>query len=194
MPLDFDLPSSNADIDFSSASFRDKAKTQIIDTILDKNGCIKDMVANGSTLEVVYIQRHRHSCTVAIKVTPDIRKFIIDSCNSKLYVFSCRCKVEDRYYIKQCFHCQQFGHMANNCPDKERSPVCMYCCGDHRSSNCPSKSIFTQHKCSNCLKSDDPNISAKASTHNSGSYLCPVATAIVTRIQKRTQLSVSKNE
>ena len=126
VPLDFEIPP-----DFSSNTtgidFRDAVKTQLLESILDKNETVRFLVEKGSTIEVIYVQKHKTSCTVALKVSPELRHHIINSCNSKIYVFSARCRVADRYFYKQCFHCQCFGHVSSDCPGKNDPPVCMYC-------------------------------------------------------------------
>ena len=45
----------------------------------------------------------------------------------------------------QCFNCQQYGHVALNCSQKE-TPVCLKCSGEHRVDECQSNVI----KCANC--------------------------------------------
>ena len=189
VPLDFEKDETNS----SAIEVRDAAKLQIRETIIQKNAGVKSLVEKGSKLEVVFLQKHKNSSTIAIKVSPDIRSHIIKNCSSKLYLFSSRCRVADRFYYKQCYHCQNFGHESKSCPHKENSPVCLYCSDEHRSSTCPHKHNINLHKCSNCLRSQSPEIQRHATSHNASNPECPMALAVIRRIQNRTQMSVSKN-
>jgi hypothetical protein len=45
----------------------------------------------------------------------------------------------------QCFNCQQYGHVALKCLQKE-NPVCLKCSGEHRVDECDSQEI----RCANC--------------------------------------------
>ena len=49
--------------------------------------------------------------------------------------------VTDRFHVIQCYHCQEFGHMANSryCKDKDKDPTCFYCGGSHTSRDCMNK-------------------------------------------------------
>ena len=58
----------------------------------------------------------------------------------------------------QCFNCQQFNHVASNCPTKE-NPVCLKCGGQHSVQMCLSDEV----KCANCEEQ-----------HTSSYKLCPV--------------------
>ena len=188
VPMDFDLPPGTTDL--SGANLRDSIKEQLVNTIISKNDSVKSMIDNhGATLEVIYVQKHRHSCTAAVKVSPNLREHIFNKCQGKLYIFSTRCNVEDRFYYQQCYHCQALGHTANRCPSKSEAPVCMYCSGRHRSSACTDKSNFSRHCCSNCLKSSDPVIKLNARSHNASSRMCPLALSFMSDIRSRTQLT-----
>jgi hypothetical protein len=70
-------------------------------------------------------------------------------------------KVEE--YIKpirplQCFNCQQFDHIASNCPIKD-TPICIKCGGSHKAEACNSSEL----KCVNCHQD-----------HTSIYKLCPI--------------------
>ena len=58
--------------------------------------------------------------TVGIKVSPVIRKYLIEQ--GYIYIGETRCKVVDRIDLKQCFKCQRVGHISSQC---KSSTVCM---------------------------------------------------------------------
>ena len=187
IPLDFDLPSSVTEL--SAVEYRDCVKDQLIKTIQEKNDSVKSLIDNQKAiLEVIFVQKHKNSCTAALKVSPNMREHIVDICQGKLFVFSARCNVEDRFFYKQCFHCQALGHTSKDCPDSQADPVCMYCSGHHRSSTCPVKHDQKKHSCSNCNKSTDSSIFLNATSHNAASRFCPLAISFMDDIKSRTQL------
>ena len=50
--------------------------------------------------------------------------------------------------VRQCFNCQQFGHIGATCANNVR---CVYCAEGHQSRDCPSKDAQeTIPKCANC--------------------------------------------
>ena len=87
VPLDFDFTGMGEDtiseLDFSKAEIRDVAKVQILNSLRDKNDSLNTLINTGLTLDVVYIQKHRASCTVALKVSPELRQHIMETCHSK---------------------------------------------------------------------------------------------------------------
>ena len=46
----------------------------------------------------------------------------------------------------RCYHCQGFGHNANNCKSGAK---CLFCAGNHLVDTCPNK-LEGQKKCGNC--------------------------------------------
>ena len=85
--------------------------------------------------------------------------------------------VTDRFHVIQCYHCQEFGHMANSryCKDKDKDPTCFYCGGSHTSRDCMNKkdNKIKKMKCSNCCKSRNPSEKNSAATHKASDNLCP---------------------
>ena len=187
VPLDFQI--DNNDLD--PVQLRDLVKDNLWQTLMDKNEGIKDLVQNDQTLEIVYFKKHNYSCTVAIKVSPNIRSFIFNSCQSKVYMFSSRCSVTDRCYVKQCFHCQNYGHISKDCKAKSDKPICMYCGDRHESRTCSSKASPEDHRCCNCKKSRDKAIRDNFASHHAGAPDCPSLQSIISRIHKNTYLTDS---
>ena len=162
-------------------------------TILEKNEGIRTLVDQGKNIEVVFFQKHLKSYTVAIKVSPEIRSYIIDKCASKLFLFSACCRTIDRCYYHVCFHCQQIGHTSGEaCPNKNKDPTCMYCAKSHRTKNCTVKNDPNHHCCANCLRSKVSAIQSEAYSHNANSFSCPISKQVVTNIARNTQFT-SKN-
>ena len=74
-------------------------------------------------------------------------------------------RIEEGHYVRPCKNCGDFNHNAKSC---RKPPICLYCCENHVSSECPDKASKTKHKCSNCVK----NCSSDSS-HTAISFKCP---------------------
>ena len=58
------------------------------------------------------------------------------------------CKVYDRYFVPQCFHCNEFKHFTSTCPNKNIPAKCGKCAGQCKTESCRSKFL----KWVNCIK------------------------------------------
>jgi hypothetical protein len=66
--------------------------------------------------------------------------------------------------VRQCFNCQQYGHIGTSCANKTK---CVYCAGEHQSRDCTTR-IHGDKKCANC-----------EGTHPAWSEDCEVRIAMV---------------
>ena len=139
--------------DINSEQYTNSKKEELKTAILNKNPKIKDCVDNGKEFEVVFIapDKAKNFSRAVVKIHPDILQ-IIKQLRYKLYVDFSSCRVSDRFYIKQCYRCQKFGHSSDNCSLKETNKhVCRYCSADHTSTSCSFKGKHNEHhKCANC--------------------------------------------
>ena len=103
-----------------------------------------------------------------------------------IFVILCRCKVYDRYFVPQCFHCSGFNHFANNCRNKNNPAGCAKCSGQHKSENCRLKFL----KCLNCVKAKVNG----SEDHEATSRYCPMLIREQNQIQRRTNYSHEKNK
>ena len=177
---------------------KDEMKDILIKDIIDRNSYIKTLIdsTESNFLNVVMIQKvmpypNVVSYTAALKMSSPVRRAIYEN-GDRLYISLNRCKVTDRFYVKQCYHCQKHGHITDDCPDlKQNKPsTCLYCSGEHRSKNCPDKNNLC---CSNCIKSSNPAIVNGARAHSASSLKCPVLQAHVKNIQGKTENWKAKN-
>lgn len=56
-------------------------------------------------------------------------------------------KYKNNREVLQCYNCQAFGHVSNNC---HRKPNCLKCAGEHNTRDCPTKDKIDIPKCINC--------------------------------------------
>ena len=73
------------------------------------------------------------------------------------------------------------------CPSKSEAPVCVYCAGHHKSSDCPDKS---NPKCANCSSRAAPGVSC---SHYALSPDCPMMALQRNVVIEGTDLVSSKN-
>ena len=176
---------------------RDEMKSVLLDDILNRNPILRTMSDSpANVLSVVMIQKvmpteNTISYTAVLKMSSQIRKAIHDNGN-RIYVSLNRCKVTDRYHVKQCYHCQKPGHLSKDCADKKenKSPACFYCSGNHQSKTCPTKE---DRCCINCIRSSNPDMVKGAKSHTAASYRCPILQSHVNNIKEKTENWVEKN-
>ena len=56
---------------------------------------------------------------LAITCSREVRSYIMNRNGGYIFVGLCRCKAYDRLFVPQCFHCNEFNHFANTCPNKK---------------------------------------------------------------------------
>eukprot|EP00116_Pleurobrachia_bachei_P007134 sb/3467396/ len=163
---DFPLPSG---VSARDASARDELNTTIREALKTKNNDLRDLIERGDKFDVVYVGKSgtRETAPVGVRVSCDIRDLLTRK--GRVYVGNTSCRVEDRYYIPQCYKCQRYGHKSNEC--EQTSCTCKFCAGSHDTRRCPDMSRVC---CANCLKSRDPQLRERAYNHNAGSLDCPV--------------------
>ena len=174
----------------SLEDYRARAKELLTTKFLEKNSEIEELVLKSNEVfQIVFVNTGVESTTVGIKVSPTIRNLLMK--NERIYIGNTSCKVFDRFDIRQCFFCQQFGHVSAKCHLKlgGKDQVCMFCSASHPTKDCSFKHDKNNHRCVNCSHSDNPALKQACHTHHSGSDLCPLIIAEKANIRKRTQYS-----
>lgn len=163
----------NADVSFIGTDVNDRAITDelIINSIVDLNSDVRELIESGEKMSVVYFQRHKHNAdeaTVGVKVSQQLCNLLL----SKGFVhmghsFS---RVVERVFVKQCYKCQGLGHLISDC--KARTANCFRCGGSHFSRDCTTRTRADM-KCINCEHSSNPHTRNSAKTHSAASLECP---------------------
>ena len=130
--------------------------------------------------------------TAALKVSPAIRATLFDKQYGNIFIGNYSLPIEDRFYFKECFHCQQVGHVSTECPKSNDDPVCFYCMGSHSSKSCPKKKLKSEHCCSKCFNSHIHAEKNSYNTHNAADQECPVVIREKIKISNNTD-NISKN-
>ena len=129
---------------------------EIKEALYRQNENIKALMDAKSHLSVVFTKppgENQDYHQIALRVSPEIRKSI-KAYGDKVHIRGSFYKVDDRFYIKRCNRCQQFGHYADKC-DHESPEVCGYCTEHHKSNECPKRDLhYLEHECVNCKSSE----------------------------------------
>ena len=172
---------------------RQSVKDAIKQSIIHKNTSLKPLLDAHHTLDVVYVNKSEHSkSTVVLKVSPSVRLVIMERQQRAIYIGNMAYLAEDRHYIRQCYHCQQIGHVSADCPNKGNGPRCFYCMGCHMSKECSNKKDVEEHACAKCFSSTFSTDNNNFKGHTANSPSCPVTQREVQRIASHTEYH-SKN-
>ena len=159
-------------------------KTELRNEILTKNISLKN--ANESEFQITFIDKKEHFAIA--KVSPDIYKTLIN--NERIFISLSSHRVTEHFHAIQCFNCQKFGHISSSplCKGNDAAPkmTCLYCSEQHKSSQCPSKKVKTNHKCANCLASVIHSVKNNAQNHTSTSKSCPLYKKEIERLKSLT--------
>ena len=89
-------------------------KSELMEQIREQNPVMKTLTDAGETFAILFIKkptdRYKHYQVIA-RVSPRIRDAIKSNWN-RLYIGVQAIKVYDRFYVKRCNKCNQFGHYA----------------------------------------------------------------------------------
>ena len=164
-----------------------KTKEMLLDEIKSKNTHVNALVEEGEELKVVFLSKK--DPIAVIEVSVKIRNAIKQS-GDKLCIGLERYLVKDRFHVIQCFHCQEYGHMADSpfCKSKDDAATCFYCAGKHSSKECTNKKErkVDKIKCVNCSKSRNPRERSACTSHKASDPLCPVFIREKERVMSRT--------
>ena len=146
----------------------------ISEILSDKNQDIKKAHGQGGNIKVIHI--NRNGSFAVIQVSPSIRR-IISSNKDKIFLKLRQHSVRDRFHVVQCFHCQEFGHVAGSmrCSKKDSPAVCAFCAGEHETRQCQEKrkNDVAKLRCINCHGSGSREDRRHSKTHLASSTLCP---------------------
>ena len=144
-----DICKSSSD-DITTSDFKDN----ILQQVRNQNHQIDALIGAGNEFTILFVKQGRDSnkCTAVVRVSRKIRDMITANRN-KLFIGITSCRVFDRFFVKRCNKCQEFGHYKADCPNKE---VCGYCGGGHSSASCGLKegADYSAMKCVNCKKNN----------------------------------------
>ena len=174
--------------DIISDDYSSEETDKLKRAICEKNPTLNDLIEKGKTFDILFIKedfRRNGYNIAAVKIDPEIYK-AIQSLNNQIFVDFSRCRIADRLHVVQCYQCQKFGHMKNQCTHRNPNvQVCRYCSGNHDSKSCEHKGHPSNYRCANC-----------GNNHSTTSSRCKILQNQVQYIASRTKGMelFSKNE
>ena len=143
-------------------------KEEIINMLVVQNSYIKKFTTNNSINDhiKIYAIRPLKNDAACFQVFANVSSFlreVLRHTKDRVTLGLTSCKIYDRYHIKRCNNCQNFGHYAKDCPSKN-VPNCGKCSGDHLTNDCDA----FDRKCINCVRMKLTDIH-----HPAMSYKCP---------------------
>lgn len=168
----------------SPVDLREKLKSFLEEKFLEKNEVVQDLVTKQKrTFKIVYVKSGKNYTTAGIKVSPDIRHFLMNQ--QCIYIGYNKCNVTDRFDVTQCFRCQKMGHKSDHCT--ETTAICKFCSASHVTRSCPHRNEQQRYRCINCSHSTNEAHKLSFNTHHSGSDLCPIIQQEKDKLRQRTE-------
>ena len=144
-------------------------KEEIIQKLVTQNDFLKKFtirndIADHMKIHVVKPLWNKQTVFQAVaSVSPVLREgFCVNK--DKAVIGLTSCKVYDKKQAKRCFNCQDYGHLAKDCPEAT-VPSCGKCGENHRTDHCTSE----ERNCVNCKRHGNPD-----AKHSVFYYNCPV--------------------
>ena len=151
-------------------------KTNLISQISQQNPTIETLIASGEEFNVLFVKSVSSGYTAVARVSPKIRGAIRSERNRVFLGVTC-CRVYDRFHIKRCNKCQEYGHFKDACTNR---PCCAYCTEEHESEECPHKEEnHATHSCINCKRAGYDDFKG----HTAFYYKCPAYIAAQNRLK-----------
>ena len=156
----------------------------------DQNPKLKDLINNGETFKIIFMKPpggEYENFQIVARVSTNIRDAIRSNWN-RMYIGATSAKIYDRFYVKRCYHCNEFGHYANGCG---RTQSCATCSAEnqHETKHCPHKADPTNHSCVNCKKAG--GVSHQG--HTASSPKCPSYKLAQKKLKGNTPYYQGKN-
>jgi hypothetical protein len=159
-----------------------------VDESIDEEGVVDEIVAKNVELNDYFVNNKKEKIseniickfkfrrrqnettnTWVLEISPNVWNILRN--RRSIYMGWNACRFEEYLYIKRCYHCQRFGHISNECKDKELAEICGNCSGSHSTKGCTKTSV---KKCTNCLRFNiqNPNKRQLSTNHSVFSTDC----------------------
>ena len=158
----------------------------------DQNPQLEDLINSGETFKILFMKPPNdkyENFQIVARISANIRDAIRSNWN-RIYIAATSAKVYDRFFIKRCYHCNEFGHYADGCA---RTLSCATCSAvnQHETKHCPHKEETdpTNHNCINCKKADGFSHQG----HTASSPKCPSYKLAQKKLKGNTPYYQGKN-
>ena len=129
-----------------------------------KKFTVNNDIAEHMKIHVIKPLWNKQTVFQAVASVSSILRDGLRSNNDKVVIGLTSCKVYDKKQVKRCYNCQDFGHIAKDCPS-HTVPSCGKCGENHRTDQCSSE----VRNCINCRRNEIAD-----SNHSVFYYNCPI--------------------
>ena len=137
-------------VDIDKLDSHETLKEDILSNICSQNLAIANLIKTGDEFTILFTKDGRTSdkCTAVARVSSQIRDLIKNNRN-RIYIGINSCRVFDRFFVKRCNNCHEFGHYKDSCTNVVK---CGHCGENHQSDSCTLKdsSDISLLSCCNC--------------------------------------------
>lgn len=149
---------------------------QFFDYLYEQNISNKHPSINRNNIESAIKLSHKSgkknesTCNYILELSAPYRRTLIEQ--QRVFINWTSCAVRDYTLVTRCYKCQQYGHSAKYCRD--RDTTCGHCGGTgHSIKECPK--LENPAKCATCMRFNKP------ADHKTGDEQCPARKSAVTR-------------
>ena len=136
-------------------------KDEIVSTLIENNAYLQAIDNVQEKIKVVFWREAAFSTiNYIVRCEPEVRNAIQNN-GDIVYLEWARYKVRDRYHVLTCYHCQHYGHKAQDCKEKDKVAKCAICAGDHDTRACQHGNDSAKHSCINCIRQSRPETGHK---------------------------------
>ncbi|RYX86063.1 hypothetical protein EON73_02690 [bacterium] len=141
-------------------------KESIINELKKSNDTIKDMEMNLITvINRKATSRQTASNDIVVEINGAAYTKLM---NLKVLKLPWReCRIFEHVYMKRCYKCLGFSHIAKDCKNEQK---CSKCAGPHKFSECKSKKL----SCANCRHANESLKNKMSTNHHAWSKDCTV--------------------
>ena len=173
-----------------SRKYEESEYPLLISTIKSQNATLAPLI-DDQAFHILFVKNHRNDESLfqaVIRVSNVLRQAIVNLGN-RIYIGLTSCTVYDRFYIRRCNRCQEYGHYSGGTSPCTKPHVCGHCSENHDSNDCPHSGERSKLSCVNCKANKLTH-----TTHNAFSPDCPSYKNQQAKLQKSIPFyNVSKN-
>lgn len=148
---------------------------EILNDVMNKNDFLRD-----ATIQIKKVMKDKHKDTQDVVAEVDCKSFESMMIARKLFIGWRRCNVVEHIYLKRCFKCCGFSHIASEC---QHNIACSKCAGSHKSGDCDGK----QYLCVNCSAANGKYGLNLATNHHAWSRNCCVLQKRIAKLKEFIQ-------
>lgn len=156
-------------------------KDDVIGELKNHNELLKDCeITLVTVLNRKATSRQQTSNDIVIEVNSATYNKLLDMQSLRLPWREC--KIFEHIYVKRCYKCLGFSHIAKDCKHEQK---CSKCGGSHKFSDCKSKKL--------CCHAANEKLKTKSDTkHHAWSNICPVYKRRIESLVKKIEFNATE--